>query len=59
MRHYSIIAICDAIARCTLFVCVTVAAIHFENWKILLLCLIGLLMSHSYETRYNDKEKQN
>lgn len=46
-----VIVIGDMLTRCTLFVCVTVAAIHFDNWRILLLCLFALLFSHRFETR--------
>jgi len=45
------VVICDTITHCVLFICVTVAAIHFENWKIMFLCLLGALFSSSYHEK--------
>lgn len=45
------VVIGDMLTRCTLFVCVTIAAIYFNNWKIMLLCLFALLFSHGIETK--------
>lgn len=56
------VAIGDALTRCTLFVCLTVVSIHFDNWKIMLLCLIGLAFDHRIETRStisSDSESEN
>lgn len=54
-KAFVVVSITDMVSRCVLFVCVTYAAVHFDNWRIMIFCLLGLLMSHSYKSQKEDK----
>ncbi len=56
--YISVVAITDMIVKCALFGCMTYAAVCFDNWKIMLLCLFGLLFNHSYRITHNDVETE-
>lgn len=56
MKLFRTIAIGNTITRCTLIICVTVAAIYFENWKMLFLYLIALLFTGTYTTTHENDE---
>lgn len=58
IKAFTIASITDMVSRCVLFVCVTYAAVHFENWRIMLLCLFGLLFSHGYRVETGRKEDE-
>ena len=54
MDSIKVVAISDTVVLCTLFVCVTRVAMHFGDWRIMFLCLIGLLFGHSFRQYKND-----